>query len=746
MKWTYTTLFSLLSFLSIQAQEECGTMHYHKEALANDPTYKKVIELNERSIQQKIAEYKSNPTRSETVYQIPIVFHVVHLGEAEGVGTNISDAQIQSGIDQLNDAFRNVDGNGVDVGIEFVLATQDPNCDPTTGINRVDGRVVSGYESAGINHGTAGADQVEIKALSKWPNSDYYNIWIVSEIDDNNGGNGVQGYAYYPGAGSDVDGTVIMNTAIGNIGTANSWNNQGKTLIHEMGHAFNLYHVFEGDNDGNNCPAGGCGSGLGDCCDDTEILIRSSGCPSGINACTGVDYAGTQNNYMDYSNQDCRIQFTPDQKDRMRAALEELRPSLITSRGLSSNTGYTTPSNASCTPTTSATGLSGGYSGIMNFTFNGISFPSSNAENDGGYVDYTDQCLKLLEVEKGMTYNFSTVVWINTHYLKVWIDYNDDGAFDDNTELILNTTVPAYDTANATVTIPNNATVNTTLRMRAMVDLQSEFPNACHNPTYGQAEDFPIMVVAPTNAPTAAFSASATEACIGSDITFTDESTNSPTSWEWNISGPELMSSFNASPTFTFDMAGSYEVALTVANNDGEDETVISNYITINDLPNVYYPNSNSDSVLITSGIQLVAMGTPSGGSFSGAGIVNDITFDPEIAGLGNHEITYTYEDPSTGCVNSTIYTYIVYDELTSLMNDDIHFEYAYFTEDQFNFKTVNPLNHISVYQMNGQLIEEIQINQAQGAIQLQEMPSGIYLIRITNNLGKTSSIKRIKL
>ncbi|MCB0806214.1 MAG: PKD domain-containing protein [Bacteroidales bacterium] len=42
--------------------------------------------------------------------------------------------------------------------------------------------------------------------------------------------------------------------------------------------------------------------------------------------------------------------------------------------------------------------------------------------------------------------------------------------------------------------------------------------------------------------------------------------------------------------------------------------------------------------------------GTPAGGSYSGTGITNG-WFDPESAGVGEHEITYTYTDPD-GCQN----------------------------------------------------------------------------------------------
>jgi hypothetical protein len=76
--------------------------------------------------------------------------HIIHNGEAIGIGANISDAQIQSQIDVLNEDFRrrNADKTqtpsvfapiAADVNIEFRLACTAPNGNPTNGITRVQG-------------------------------------------------------------------------------------------------------------------------------------------------------------------------------------------------------------------------------------------------------------------------------------------------------------------------------------------------------------------------------------------------------------------------------------------------------------------------------------------------------------------------------------------------------------------------------------------------------------------------------
>ena len=144
--------------------------------------------------------------------------------------------------------------SGVDMQIEFCLAAQDPFGNPTNGVNRINASGTSDYSTNGITISDSD-NEIAVKALSIWPNSDYYNIWIVSEINGNDAGGGTQGYAYFPGAGSSYDGTVIMYNSIGYDADGSrcfdvkNYTNLNTTLIHELGHALGLEHPWE-KNDG----------------------------------------------------------------------------------------------------------------------------------------------------------------------------------------------------------------------------------------------------------------------------------------------------------------------------------------------------------------------------------------------------------------------------------------------------------------------------------------------------------------
>ena len=89
------------------------------------------------AIQKKFTE-SFNKASSHGIYIIPVVIHIIHDGGTE----NISEAQVQSQIQILNEDFgklpgTNGDGNGVDTEVRFCLAKKDPNGNCTNGIVRI---------------------------------------------------------------------------------------------------------------------------------------------------------------------------------------------------------------------------------------------------------------------------------------------------------------------------------------------------------------------------------------------------------------------------------------------------------------------------------------------------------------------------------------------------------------------------------------------------------------------------------
>ncbi len=90
------------------------------------------------------------------------------------------------------------------------------------------------------------------------------------------------------------------------------------------------------------------------------------------------------------------------------------------------------------------------------------------------------------------------------------------------------------------------------------------------------------ITVNPAPAPVANFTASATTINVGESVTFTDQSTNNPTSWSWSFEGGTPSSSTAQNPTVQYNTAGTFDVSLTAANAAGSDEEFKANYITVN--------------------------------------------------------------------------------------------------------------------------------------------------------------------
>ena len=656
--------------------ESCGFDHMHNVLLNSNADYRQRTE----DFNNFMKSY--NAPKSGATYVVPVVVHVMHKGEAVGTGSNISEVDINQGILQLNERFRKIpgslgDGNGVDVDIEFALAVRDPNGNCTNGIVRVDMTGNSTYMNFGVRAQTSnGITDAALKATSRWNTLEYYNIYLVSEIDDNECGFGIQGYAYFASAhGQSYDGMVQLGCKFAQSGNT--------TLTHELGHAMNLYHTFEGDNNGNSCPSNTSCSSQGDRCCDTPPHIRSaSNCVTGTNSCDGGSSKELFiHNYMDYSSDACQSEFTANQKTRANAAISVTRASYLAANGNMSlvppstagvdfsvsssvvclgspvtfydestcipNTyqnggwpnisflwtfddGVNTPitstdqnptinfaqagsydvtlqitngsgttsltkpgfvsvangvQSSTCQNTSSNTG-NFGYA-ISKVVFNTMSATSSSGTN-GGWQDLT--CSKNTQVTQGQNYNLEVTVNAGNSGLglqfRVYIDYNDDGAYTAG-ELVLSNSITdnTSQTFTTSVNIPLTSTTGQLLRLRAISD-GGTLASGCESPLLvGDVEDYGVYINPSGVPPVAEFSGTPTTLCEGNTVSFTDLSTNTPTSWSWTFAGGTPSSSTAQNPTITYNTAGTYQVQLTATNAFGNDVETKVGYITVNGVP-----------------------------------------------------------------------------------------------------------------------------------------------------------------
>lgn len=337
-------LWILLSFFSLaNAQEQCGT----DQLMIRNPF------LMER-YNSRVACAPEVDLDTAQVLTIPVVFHILHLGESVGEGTNISDEQVLSCIENLNHRFRgDVEALSSltdeydeyelslvkDGKIEFCLAARDPNNEPTDGINRYDGSNLTNngesYALDGIANDASqsGVSDSYIKDLFHWPVDKYFNCYVVTEINGNNGLNGIQGYSFLGSMGLGATGyrygPVCLYNVTGVVGTLKPGRELNATWAHEIGHAFNLFHTFSNGFGSSDCSPETNPCTQGDQVPDTPPTSTNQSCSSPTCPDAMVE------NYMDYTPETCRTAFTQGQIERMREEIWTGLPYLVAADNVS---------------------------------------------------------------------------------------------------------------------------------------------------------------------------------------------------------------------------------------------------------------------------------------------------------------------------------------------------------------------------------------------------------------------------
>ena len=301
----------------------------------------------------------------------------------------------------------------------------------------------------------------------------------------------------------------------------------------------------------------------------------------------------------------------------------------------------TCPIAAACTPGNANNPQANFYGmGILNVTVGNNLINNTTGNYIDGYRDYG--CTNNAALNVGQTYTISVRTGPNTNEnVKVWIDYNNDGAFTGNSELVFD--APNSILHTGTFAPPATAVLSTNLRMRVASDYAlGTLPTSCSTPQYSQVEDYSVRLSSTVSAPVAAFTTNGTTTCSGT-VQFTDASQNLPTSWLWTF-GDGTTSTLQ-SPSHTYTTVGTYVVTLRATNAVGNNTSAAASIVYNASVPLAAGCSPQTTNYFANYGITRFRLGTIDNASADGSAGYQDFTCPQRtelITGVSNQMIITT--------------------------------------------------------------------------------------------------------
>lgn len=307
---------------AMHSQQHCG-----RDAMTMDKDWKLQRVAMEEQLQ---AQWQNESIPRNGPITISVVFHQLATDENDF----LSNLDFENQIRVLNEDFGNFspynDGTPfelqnapVDMGLRFCIATMNPAGEMALGIERklTNYNCIGDFGSVVNNEGKPRIYYSEEGGLDAWDTRFYLNIWVAPTCD------AFLGFATFPEEGDAAQDGVIIDTKYFGLRSENSASypyHLGRVCTHEVGHYFNLSHLWG---------EGGC---------DTDDFVSDTpsqesfhiGCPVHPNmSCESADYFF---NFMDYSDDACLSMFTAGQRQRALASLYEFRADLLESAACSS--------------------------------------------------------------------------------------------------------------------------------------------------------------------------------------------------------------------------------------------------------------------------------------------------------------------------------------------------------------------------------------------------------------------------
>jgi Pregnancy-associated plasma protein-A len=283
-------------------RRSCGAMAAHMMLLERYPAFR-AAQMRLEGTTERRRQMRFDAAKTKLV-TIKTVVNVVYKTPEQ----NISDAQINSQIAALNKDYR--------------AANPDRNQTPTPWKGlvsdvRMQFKVVKVTRTKTTKSSFTSDDLVKKAStggIEPFQPKAHLNLWVCAL------GGGLLGYAQFPGGPQATDGVVINYRAFGTTGTAQAPFHKGRTATHEIGHYFNLRHIWGDTPD----------------CAGSDMVADTPNC-AGANfgtptwphiTCNNGPNGDMFMNYMDYTDDAAMFMFTDQQVLRMRTALDSARSGL----------------------------------------------------------------------------------------------------------------------------------------------------------------------------------------------------------------------------------------------------------------------------------------------------------------------------------------------------------------------------------------------------------------------------------
>jgi hypothetical protein len=281
----------------------CGAMASQMMLLERHPSFRTALMRLEGATSRR--RDRGVDLKKAKLVKIKTVVNVVHRTAAQ----NVSDAQIKSQLKAMDKDFRATNPDRTQTPAPWLGLVTDA---------RVQFKLVKVTRTKTTRPGFTfddGVKKASTGGIAPFNPKTHLNIWVCALTG------GLLGYAQFPGGPVATDGVVINYQAFGTSGTAQAPFHKGRTATHEVGHYFNLRHIWGDTPD--------CG-GSDMVADTPNCAGPNIGAPAWpVVTCNNGPNGDMFMNYMDYTDDEAMFMFTTQQVLRMRTALESVRSGLM---------------------------------------------------------------------------------------------------------------------------------------------------------------------------------------------------------------------------------------------------------------------------------------------------------------------------------------------------------------------------------------------------------------------------------